>query len=140
MTNRKITITHNDIDYNGEVATIKSTTFGWEDHGILTAYLQCEWPGNGIGVGGFGLDETTGSPDYNRVGTGYGLDHLMKIMETVGVHKWEDLPGKSVIILFAESGSVWGSTAKGIAHITDEKRVLILAEHAENWKQTHGNI
>ena len=120
----------------GQVATIDSTFLGWEDHGILTAYLQCNWPGMGIGVGGFGLDKSTGAPDYARVGTAYGLDHIMRLMQTVGVHKWEDLKGKTVIILF-EQDDPWGSGAKGIAHHLEDK-VFILSAHAEQWRNENG--
>jgi hypothetical protein len=134
MSARTIAVEHNGKTYSGELATIKSTALGWEDHGILTVMLHCEWPGAGIGVGGYCLDESTGKPDYGRRGTAYGLDHLMRVMETVGASRWEALPGKHVIVLFdAEPGkSTWGGTACGIAHALEDK-VLIFKDHAKIW-------
>lgn len=128
---RTITVEHNGETYYGKVAKIKSTHLGGEDHGILTAYLHCEGDGWGIGVGGFGLD-TYDQKRKERVAAAYGLDHIVQLYRTVGVESWEKLPGREVLVLF-DSPDSWGNTAKGIAHISDEKRVLILAEHAAAW-------
>jgi hypothetical protein len=134
MTERTITIEHNGKTYSGQIATIKSTTLGMEDHGIVTAYLNCEWSGAGIGVGGMCLDAPVKDENgkfLRREGTAYGLDHLMALVNTVGAPTWEKLTGRQVIILF-EGKSLWGSTASGIAGLTNDK-VLILKEHAESW-------
>lgn len=138
MSARKITIDHNGTTYYGHLARIDSTAFGTEDHGIVTAFLHCSWKGGGISVGGYGLD--TPAKDENdrflkREGTGYGLDHLMAIMAVVGVDRWEKIPGREVIVLF-EQESHLGYTAKGIASLLDD-RVLIFAEHADEWKEAH---
>jgi hypothetical protein len=128
---RTITIEHNGTTYYGQVATIKSTSIGTEDHGILTAYLHCSGDGWEIGVGGYGLDaydEARGE----RVPTAYGMDHILQLARTAGVSTWEDLPGTDVIVLFT-SKSALGGVAAGIAHISDEKKVLILKEHAAEW-------
>ncbi|HWB38397.1 MAG TPA: hypothetical protein VHA75_20465 [Rugosimonospora sp.] len=137
MSDRKIVITHEGVDYYGQVGVIKSTMFGYEDHGILTAYLHFNGDGWGVAVGGYCLD-VPGEKLENvypteRVGTAYGLDHLMALMAVVGVSRWEDLPGKQAIVLYTDP-LPWGSAAVGIAHATDEKRVLILANHAQAWK------
>ena len=129
MAERKLTIEHNGVTYTGYLATIKSTSLGWEDHGILTAFLHCEWPSSGVGVGGYGLDKFVerGQP---RRGTAYGLDHIMRILETVGVNSWEKLPGKNVIVLFEGSG--YSGSSVGIANALDDK-ILILKEHSAEW-------
>jgi hypothetical protein len=57
----------------------------------------------------------------------------MRIMETVGVSRWEALPGKQAIILYAGSAG-WGGRSIGIASLTDSDRVLILEDHAQAWK------
>jgi hypothetical protein len=129
---RSLSISHGGKEYTGYLATIKSTMLGWEDHGILTAYLMCEWPSSGIGVGGYCLDETTGTPKYDRVGTAYGLDHIMHLIKTVGVNKWEDIPGKHVVVLFEGRGGT-GGIAAGIAHATNDK-IFICEEHAALWR------
>ena len=136
---REITIEHNGQTYYGQVATIGSTTLGVEDHGIVTAYLHCDGDGWGIGVGGMCLDTPVKDEDgrfLRREGTGYGLDHIMQLVRTVGAESWEKCTGCEVIVLFERKGA-WGQTAKGIAHIRDEERVLILAEHAAQWAEDH---
>lgn len=131
---RTITIRHEGKNYDGQIATIRSTSLGYEDHGIFTVMLNCVWPGGGVGVGGFCLDESMGKDgDYKRRGTAYGLDHIIRVMETVGVSSWEQLVGKHVIVLSDEGHSGWGGVSVGIAHATED-RVLILKEHAEAWR------
>lgn len=137
MADRTISITHRGVTYGGVMATIESTSLGLEDHGIVTAYLHCKWPGGGIGVGGFGLDTPVKDEEgrfSHREGTAYGLDHIMRLAQTVGVARWEQLPGKHVIVLFEGQGSWLGQTSVGIAHPTDDKKVLILKEHADEWR------
>jgi hypothetical protein len=137
MANRTITVDHNGKTFGGEIMRIESTHLGWEDHGILTAQLHCKGDGSGIGVGGYCLDVTTGPPDYKRAGTAYGLDHLMRIMETVGVSSWEKLPGQQVIVLFEGVGSSLGRQSVGIAGMLNSE-VLVLKEHAEGWHGREG--
>jgi len=68
---------------------IKSTHLGFEDHHIMTFFLHLEFDGAGQGFGGFGLDDGPG-------GTAFGMTAVRKVLEVVGVEKWEDLPGKYV--------------------------------------------
>lgn len=130
----KTTIEHDGKTYSGQIGTIKRTSLGVEDHGIMTAMLHIEWKGGGIGAGGNTMDEPRKGEDgkhLGRFGTAYGLDHIMRILETVGVDKWEQLPGEKVIVLF--EGPSWiGSTASGIAGITNET-VLNFKDHAASF-------
>jgi hypothetical protein len=128
---RQIIVEHNGSKYYGQIARIESTMLGQEDHGILTVYLNVSGDGWGTGVGGYGLDAWV-EPEKRRVPTAYGLDQIVQIMHTVGVSTWEKLPGREVIVLYDTASSL-GSIAKGIAHIQDEKRVLIFKEHADRW-------
>lgn len=134
-------IGHNGVEYTAHVATIERTHLGTEDHGIVTAYLHLKWGSSGIGVGGMCLDapefEGDGGKFLRRIGTAYGLDHLMQLMATVGVDSWEKLPGKRVFVLFPNNES-WGSIASGIANI-DTGKAFILKEHAEEWKARKAN-
>ena len=135
---RTLTIEHNGETYYGHIAKIESTMLGVEDHGIATAYLHLKWDGSGIGVGGFCLDTPVKDADgkhSHREGTGYGMDHIMQMVRTVGVSTWEKLKGADVIVLF-KTASSWGSTASGIAGLHNGK-VLILKEHADQWRETH---
>ena len=137
MPQRTISIEHNGVQYSGEVMRIKATSLGWEDHGILTAFLHCEFPGGGIGVGGFCLDTPKKDSEghhLGREGTAYGLDHVMQLMRTVGVSTWEDLVGKDVIVLHEGTGSSLGRMSKGIAGLLND-RVMILSEHAAQWHE-----
>lgn len=130
-----ITIEHNGVSYSGEIMTIKSTTLGYEDHGILSAQLNCEGSGTGTSVGGYCLDEPVErGTSSGRKGTAYGLDHLIKMMETVGVSRWEKLPGQKVIVLYGSEGH-WGLVAQGIANIVTGS-ALIFKEHAEQWLES----
>lgn len=134
MTERSLTIIHNDVTYTGHVATIKSTILGREDHGILSAYLDLQWAGSGVLFGGYSLD-TPGDreSDDRRIGSAFGMDHVIELLRVVGVDSWERLKDKQVIVLFGEGGS-WGGRALGLAHVTDEHKVFILQEHADAWK------
>lgn len=135
---RTITVQHNGETYYGQVARIKRTMLGLEDHGIFTAYLHVEGDGWGVGVGGYCLDAPVkvDGKHSHREGTGFGLDHIMMLARTVGSSTWEGCEGKDVVVLY-ESEHPWGSSAVGIAHISDESKVMILKEHAEQWKAAH---
>lgn len=138
LTERAITVPHNGKDYNGRIAKIESTSITYESHGILSSYLHCQWDGGGIGVGGYCLDQPKDrdSHDYSRVGTAYGLDYLIRVMETVGVSSWEDLKGSDVIVLF-DGYAGPGGISVGIAGLLNDK-VFILKEHAESWLSAAG--
>lgn len=116
----KITVEHDGKTYEGNVGTIESTFLGTEDHGIVSVMLNFKFEHGGVGVGGYGLDtpENTEDGKTRRVGTAYGLDHIMRIM---------------AIILYAGSAG-WGGRSIGIASLTDSDRVLILEDHAQAWK------
>lgn len=137
MIDMTIELVHNEKTYYGTLATIDSTMFGQEDRGITTAFLQLKWKYGGVGVGGYGLD-TYDSETRSRRGSAFGMDQLLRIMETVGVRKWEDLPGKSVIALFDVKNSL-GSKVRGIAGVHTEK-VLVLEEHAAAWRGEDGLV
>ncbi len=79
-------------------ARIKSTMLGVEDHGILTFFIHLEWAGACQGLGGYGLDYQKSRDDETRVGNGCALIAIRKILEVVGVRRWEDLPGQLVRI------------------------------------------
>ncbi len=96
-------------------ARIKSTMLGIEDHGIMTCYLNLEQNGKGQGFGGYGLDgpynDTTRQREPNKL-CGFWIK---RIMETVGVYKWEDLVGKYVRVV-GTSGEIYG-----IGNIIEDK-------------------
>lgn len=74
-----------------KLARIRSATLGFEDHGILTSFLNLEYaePGRrigstGQGFGGYGL------------GGEYASRWIEGVLTAVGVTDWADLPGKMV--------------------------------------------
>lgn len=82
-----------------ENALIKSTMLGTEDHGIMSFWLNLEYNGGGQQAGGYCLDTMEHDAKgvfKRRIGWGPGLGIIMRILEVVGVSKWEDLPGKYI--------------------------------------------
>lgn len=95
-------------------ARIESTMLGTEDHGILTCYLTVAYDKClRQGFGGYALDRFDKTRDC-RIGTAYGMEFVSRIMQTIGVEKWEDLKGKYCRIR--------GNSVKiyAIGHITDD--------------------
>lgn len=91
-------------------AKIKGTMLGYEDHGILTCFIILEQEGAGQGFGGFRLDAPK---DADSV---LGTFWIKRILNTVGVSKWEDLAGNYVRVEGEDFGEI-----RGIGHITDNK-------------------
>lgn len=85
------------IDHNMEIENgrIESTMLGVEDHGIFTCVLHISFNGSGQGFGTACLDSYD-TVKKKRIGTRWGLEYIMRLMEAVGVDKWEDLQGKFV--------------------------------------------
>lgn len=97
-------------------AKITSTMFGREDHGIMTFSIFIEFGGCVCGVGGYALD-TYDRATESRIFTSKGLEAISKVLETVGVDRWEELPGKYIRI--KDNG--WGSTVDEIGNLMEEK-------------------
>ena len=93
-------------------ARIRSTMLGIEDHGIMTFFLNLEWSGAGQGFGGYALDGKSG-----EIGHAKSIICLRRILETVGVEKWEDLKGQLIRI---KKDDEWG-TIKTIGRILEDK-------------------
>lgn len=98
-------------------AKIQSTMLGREDHGIMTFMIFIESNNSFFcGIGGYCLDEFD-STTKTRVFRAESMEVISKILEVVGVDKWEELPGK--YIRFEDNG--WGSTVTKIGNIIDDK-------------------
>ena len=79
-----------------ENAKITSVSLSMADHGCLTFMVYLEGGGWGCGYGGYCIGTGYLGADEFKASNGYGLEAMMRIMDTVGVEKWEDLPGKYV--------------------------------------------
>lgn len=90
-------------------AKITDTMLGYEDHGILTCFLQLEQKASSQGFGGWRLDAPKYALSY------LGTFWIKRILEVVGVNEWEKLKGKYVRVDGEEFGDIFG-----IGHITDD--------------------
>ena len=97
-------------------AKITNVSLTMRDHGVLTFYLTLEGGGWGCNVGGYvigkgflGAEEFTGSAK--------GIEAMMRIMDIVGVDRWEDLNGKYV----RAEVEGWGGTIHKIGNIIKDK-------------------
>lgn len=97
-------------------AKITSTMLGREDHGIMTFMIFVEFYGAGCGIGGYALDQYDRTTE-GRVFSAKGLEAISKILETVGVDKWEDLKGTYIRVKVNELGR----TIDEIGNLMEEK-------------------
>ncbi len=96
-------------------AKITGTTLGREDHGIMTAYINLDYGGSSCqSAGGYGFDEYNKKKDC-REGTAFGMEFIMRVLEVVGVDRWEDLKGKHIRVKADHCG------VEAIGHITDNR-------------------
>lgn len=95
-----------------ENARITKVSLSMADHGCLTFGICVEGGGWGCVVGGWSIGHGYCGADYFD-STGAGLVAMMKIMDVVGVEKWEDLQGKYIRV----DSDGWGSTIHKIGNI-----------------------
>lgn len=102
-----------------EIKNVKITNVSltMADHGCLTFYLTLEGDGWGINYGGYCIGFGFLGSDSFTAENGSGLVAIMRIMDTVGVERWEDLKGKYIRIV--DEG--WGSSVKKIGNIIEDK-------------------
>ncbi len=102
-----------------EIKNVKITNVSltMADHGCLTFYLTLEGDGWGINYGGYCIGLGFLGSDSFTAKNGSGLVTIMRIMDTVGVERWEDLKGKYIRIV--DEG--WGSSVKKIGNIIKDK-------------------
>ena len=100
-------------------AKITDVSITMADHGCLTFWISLEGGGWGCGFGGYCIGK--GGPGYKEnefsAENGDGLVAMMRIMDTVGVDRWEDLKNKYVRC----KTDGWGKGIDEIGHITKEK-------------------
>lgn len=102
-----------------EIKNVKITNVSltMADHGCLTFYLTLEGDGWGINYGGYCIGLGFLGSDSFTAKNGSGLVAIMRIMDTVGVERWEDLKGKYIRIV----NEGWGSPVKKIGNIIEDK-------------------
>lgn len=102
-------------------AQITRTMLGIEDHGCMTCMLDLKLGATQQGFGGYGFDGPITDADgrfLRRQGTAYGCEFIRRVLEVVGVERWEDLKGKYVRV---KRGENWGASIVAIGNITEDK-------------------
>ena len=87
-----------------ENVKIGKPSISMEDHGCLTFTIPLLGYGWACGFGGYEIGHGyLDSDDFS--GSGVGLEAMMRIMDVVGVDKWENLEGKMARVQRDYSGS-----------------------------------
>lgn len=92
---------------------IESTILGYEEHGILTCILNLTKENISQSFGYFTLDEYKNGKRNPTIFSGFWIQ---RILEVVGVLKWENLKGKYVRVHFDNYENIIG-----IGHIIKDK-------------------
>lgn len=100
-----------------ENARIEKVTLSMADHGCLSFHVVVEMNGAGVAIGGYVIGKGYLGSKTFTASTGAGLVAMMRIMDVVGVERWEDLEGKYCRI---ESNG-WGSRVTTIGNIIADK-------------------
>lgn len=105
-----------NLDFNIVNAKIVNVSISMADHGCLTFDLILNGDGWSCVFGGYMIGSGyLGAKDFE--GSAIGLEAMMRIMDTVGVERWEDLKDKYVRV--QDPG--WGGSVKCIGYITKNK-------------------
>lgn len=96
---------------------IKNVTLTMSDYGCLTFYISVCGNGLSVNIGGYSIANGYLGANEFRAENGNGLVAMMKIMDVVGVERWEDLQGKYCRI----KSYGLGSTVKTIGNIIEDK-------------------
>lgn len=103
--------------YRIKNALIENVDLSMADHGCLTLAMTLEGGGWGVVYGGYCLGKGyLGADDDFFDGSAAGMEYLIRIMDTVGVEKFQDLKGKYVRV--ATKGC---DTVKIIGNIIKDK-------------------
>lgn len=100
------------------IAKIESTFLGFEDHGVLTATLHCNYGGSAQGVGGFVMSTRNQSTGRVEAHPAAG-EFVIGILRACGVRQWEHLKGRTIFALFAPDAG-WNDQPIGIENLPTE--------------------
>ena len=87
-------------ELDAEIAKIESTFLGYEDHGILTAYIQFQMGSSGQSAGGlmFSWRPKGEKEQFAEAGMAF----VSGVLRGCGVIQWEKLVGRTVFVLREE--------------------------------------
>ena len=97
-------------------AKITSVSLSMADHGCLTFYITLTGGGWGVSVGGYAIGHGYLGADHFDA-CGYGLEAMMRIMNVVGVDRWEDLKGQYIRV----KSNGLGSTIHTIGNVLKDE-------------------
>lgn len=98
-------------------AKITDTSISMEDYACLTFRITLEGDAFGVSYGGYCIGHGFLGSDTFTAENGSGLVAMMRIMDVVGVERWEDLKGKYVRFV----DDAWGSPVRKIGNIIEDK-------------------
>lgn len=98
-------------------AKITNVSLSMADHGVLTFGITLEGSGWGVVYGGYCIGHGYLGADDFKAESGSGLEAMMRIMDVVGVEKWEHLQGKYVRV----KTEGWGGTVDIIGNLIKDK-------------------
>ena len=104
----------------GEIvnAKIENVSLTMADHGVLCYFLTLKMNGCGVNYGGRVIGKGwLGANADEFEGYAKGTEALMRIMDVVGVERWENLKGKYVRVEL----NGWGETVEKIGNIIEDK-------------------
>lgn len=106
--------------YSIENAKITSVSITMADHGCLCYRIMLEGDVWGCAFGGYTIGHgRLGAKDSEfKAETGNGIVAMMRIMNVVGVSKWEDLEGQFVRVAMPDD---WGISIPIIGNILSDK-------------------
>ena len=103
--------------YSIKNALITNVDLSMADHGCLTLAMMLEGGGWGVVYGGYCLGKGyLGADDDFFDGSAAGMEYLIRIMDIVGVEKFQDLKGKYVRVATKR-----GDPVKIIGNIINDK-------------------
>ena len=115
-------------------AKITSVSISMADHGCLTFWITFKGSGWGCSIGGYSIGHGyLGAEKFK--GYAPGTEAMMRIMDTVGVERWEDLKEKYIRV---ECDNRYLGVGK-IGHITDDKWFDIDAFFKSKYDEEHKN-
>lgn len=117
-------------------AKITNVSLTMEDYCSLVFWITVEGAGWGCNLGGYKIASGclgAKAEDF-KAETGDGLVAMMRIMDVVGVEKWEDLEGKYCRV----KTEGWGGTINEIGNIINDKWFNIKDFFAEQVSKRRG--
>ena len=104
--------------YRIENAIIESVDLSMADHGCLTLSMTLSGGGWGVVYGGYCLGKGyLGADDDFFSGSAAGMEYLIRIMDTVGVERFQDLKNKYVRVALKN----WSGPVEIIGNIIKDK-------------------